>query len=315
MKVKRHGLLMLAITVMASVACLASFPLDGGYGTEPQRFDRSERLADLAVDLERKAVEIIEDVNSRFFDRNLSYDRNRTWADDQVEILFAAETFASSTRVFRRLAEGDRSFDSRMAVRQGMERAYRILFRDFENIDAAARRGRLSTYALSDCRDLLRRIDREIGPGGVRPNDPITPNQLGQDNWIGRYVKGPGSSVFLIERRADGAFVKQPFNNLESLFKYNYDQDRGENPWGYMADVSAAELSRMRTGNPIERTFEGQMIIETGTSTNRSVYFIQGGKKRGLTKPELVARYGGWKKVFQVPRDIINGYPDGEPIY
>lgn len=314
MKTKHPGFVLMAVTVLASVACLASFPMNEGYEAGPQRFDRSERLADLAIDLERKAVEIVDDVNGRFFDRNASYDRNRSWADDQVEALFASETFAASSRVFRRLAEGDRGFDSRMTVRQGMERAYRLLYRDFETLEESARRARVQSYALTDCRDLLRRIDREIGPGGARPIDPITPDRLGQDDWIGKYVKGPNASVFLIERRADGAWVKRPFKSLESLFKYNYDQDRGENPWGHMAEVSAAELSRMRTGTEIERTFEGQMIIETGTSTNRSVYYIQGGKKRGLTRPELVARYGGWKKVYQVPRDVIDAYPEGDPI-
>jgi hypothetical protein len=70
----------------------------------------------------------------------------------------------------------------------------------------------------------------------------------------------------------------------------------------------------MRTGDLIERSFEGMMVIEPGTLPNRSVYLIQGGKKRGLTKAELVLRYGGWKKVYEIPKEIINAYPDGEPI-
>jgi hypothetical protein len=33
-----------------------------------------------------------------------------------------------------------------------------------------------------------------------------------------------------------------------------------------------------------------------------------------MKRLELVSRYGGWGKVYEVPRDVLDGYADGEPI-
>jgi hypothetical protein len=60
--------------------------------------------------------------------------------------------------------------------------------------------------------------------------------------------------------------------------------------------------------------FEGKLIIEQSSRANRGVYLIEHGRKRGLTRPELVDRFGGWSRVYEVPRDVIDAYPEGEPI-
>jgi hypothetical protein len=156
-------------------------------------------------------------------------------------------------------------------------------------------------------------METEFG-GGAMVDDYGERGRAAEEEWDGKYAKGRGAEVFLIERRGTGDFVRRPFKNLESLFKYNYDRDRGKNPWGYTAEVPTNRLERMRQGTMIERTFEGQMLIESGTLPNRSVYLIRGGQRHGLTRPELVTRYGGWGKVFEVPRDVIDAYPEGEAI-
>jgi len=44
------------------------------------------------------------------------------------------------------------------------------------------------------------------------------------------------------------------------------------------------------------------------------VYLIEAGKKRGVTSPRVLERLGGWSKVYEVPAEVIAGYPDGDPI-
>jgi len=64
----------------------------------------------------------------------------------------------------------------------------------------------------------------------------------------------------------------------------------------------------------INLTFEGNLIIEQSTPPNRSVYLIQNGKKRGITSPQMLQRFGGRDRVFEVPAEVIQSYPDGEPV-
>ncbi len=64
----------------------------------------------------------------------------------------------------------------------------------------------------------------------------------------------------------------------------------------------------------IDLNFEGSLIIEQSNRPNRAVYLIQNGKKRGLTSPSVLHRFGGWGKVFEVPKEVIEKYPDGDLI-
>ena len=310
MKIKSLLVPIVAAAVAVSAACLASSPSTGGYDVEPaQRYDQSNQLVDLAQNLAERAAGIAETMEDQIDDRYGS------WSDNQLEALFASENFAAASRAFYRLA-GRVGYGSRYSVRSGLERAYRYLIRAYDDLESASRGG-VRTNALSDCASILRRIERELGGSGNRTfedEDRVERDQLQENDWDGNYVKGRDATVYLIERRGAGEFVRRPFKNLESLFKYNYDQDRGDNPWGHVAEVPAETLNRMRTADPIDRSFEGLMVVEPGTLPNRPVFLIQGGKKRGLTKADLVLRYGGWKKVFEIPKEIIAAYPDGEPI-
>jgi len=306
MNIRRTFWLPAVLAVLASSACLAAFP-PGGYGPDPnERWDQGGRVVSLAAELERRASDAARSVS------DLLLDRSGSLADDQIAALYAAEGFAASSRLFLRLTERGSGYSARMSYRTGLERAYQYLSRDFNELEDAARRVGIQPYALGDCVSILRRLEAEFG--GVVVNDNVGRERLAEEEWDGKYVKGRDAAVYLIERRGTGDFVRRPFKNLESLFKFNYDRDRGKNPWGFVADIPANTLERMRKGAMIERTFEGSMIIEQGTLPNRSVYLIRGGQRHGLTKPELVARYGGWGKVYEVPREVIDAYPEGEPI-
>lgn len=310
MMTKWRPLILLVAAGMLSAACVASLPYGGGFdtGTTPS-YDPYARLAEYAAELENRTIDIVEAVSNQVID---TYG---AWSDDQIAVLFASEGFASSSRVFRRLTERAGGSASRTSTRPGLERALRYVVRDYEALESASRLSGIRLYALTDCAAILRRIERELGvgpsfndPGPALPPPPVL------EDWDGKYAKGRDAAVFLIEKGNGGVFLRRPFKNLESLFKYNYDQDRGKNPWDHLVEIPAARLDRMRAGTPIVRTFEGLMLIEQGTKPDRSVYLIRNGKKHGLTRPELVARFGGWKKVFEVPRDVIAEYPDGDPI-
>ena len=64
----------------------------------------------------------------------------------------------------------------------------------------------------------------------------------------------------------------------------------------------------------IDLDFEGWLIMEQSTRPNRPVYLIEGGKKRGITSPQVLQRFGGWGKVYEVPLEVIQGHPDGDPV-
>ena len=309
MKFKPVLIAIVFMTAALSASCLASIPY-GEYGAEPsQGWNASSRLKDLARDLADRAAEIADRIDSQIDDRYGS------WADNQMDALFAADHFAAAGRTFYRLA-GRLEYGSRASVRPGLQRAYRYLLGTFRDLESAARGG-TRVPSLYDCSSLLRRIEQEIGGDWGRPSpdmDQVDRDRLKEKSWEGKYAKGRGAAVYLIERSGPGDLIRRPFKDLESLFKYNFDQNRGNNPWGHVADIPQETLDRMRTGETISRSFEGLMVIEPGSLPNRSVYLIQGGKKRGLSKPDLVTRYGGWKKVYEIPKEIIRGYPDGDPI-
>jgi hypothetical protein len=321
MNMKSRLLLLTAILGLLSTACLASFPYDySGGQNQPQqfpdqRYNPSDQLARYAADLEEQADNIAVTISDQVGGRNES------WSAGQVEALYSSEKFLACCRVFQRLAEqgtGDssRNYPTRNYSRPGLDEAYRYLAREFDEFQAIARRTGIHSYDLTECASILQRIEREVGGrGGYGGYSDYNSDRNAYDHsdWEGKYVKSSDSTVFLIERQGR-ELVRRPFKNLESLFKYNFDLDRGENPWGHVAEVPAETLDRMKTGDAIERSFEGQMIIELGTRQNRPVYLIQGGKKRGLSAVDLVGRYGGWNKVRVVPKEIIDAYPEGELI-
>ena len=85
MKFKPVLIAIVFMTAALSASCLASIPY-GEYGAEPsQGWNASSRLKDLARDLADRAAEIADRIDSQIDDRYGS------WADNQMDALFAAK--------------------------------------------------------------------------------------------------------------------------------------------------------------------------------------------------------------------------------
>lgn len=261
--------------------------------------DRRGVIYDLGMELERLSTSLAQE----------SFDHFKGWngtiSDQEQAILFKSEAFAASCRLFLRLTEARSGYYRDDFLRTNIYNAFTYLAGSFSDAEEEMRKGGVMPYSLSDCRKILSRMEREFSQW------PAADNLAYLDQ---RYVKARDATVYLIERSGIGNYVRLPFKNLESLWRYNYDRNRGKDPWKYLVEVSYNTLDKMRKGRMIDLTFEGRMVIEQGTRRDRPVYLIEGGKKRGLTRADLVNRYGGWSKVYEVPREVIDSYPDGDPI-
>jgi hypothetical protein len=261
----------------------------------PQR----SRIFDLGVELERQATALAQE----------SFDHFRGWngtiSDQEQGILFKSEAFAASCRLFLKLTESQSDFFRTDNLRTNVFSAFTYLASSFGELEQEMRRGNVMPYALSECRKVLARMEREFAAW------PDADNLAYLDK---KYVKADDATVYLIEKRGIGTYIKRPFRNLESVFRHNYDRNQGKNPWKFLVETSEETLDKMKTEKMIDLTFEGKMIIEQSTRKNRGVYLIQDGKKRPLARPEVVERLGGWGKVFEVPLEVIDGYEEGEPI-
>jgi hypothetical protein len=266
-----------------------------GAGTNVSASPQRSRVFDLGVELERQAAALAQE----------SFDHFRGWngtiSDQEQSVLFKSEAFAASCRLFLKLTESQSTYYRTDNLRTNVFSA----FTSFGELEREMRQSNVMPYALSDCRKVLTRMEREFAAW------PDADNLAYLDK---KYVKAEDATVYLIEKRSLGAYVKRPFKNLESVFRYNYDRNQGKNPWKFMVETSEETLDKMKTEAMINLTFEGKMIIEQSTRKNRGVYLIQGGKKRPLARPEVVERLGGWGKVFEVPAEVIEGYEEGEPI-
>jgi hypothetical protein len=258
-----------------------------------------DRIYELGLELERLATSLAQE----------SFDHFRGWngtiTDKEQAALFKSEAFSASCRLFLKLAEGRSDFFRKDYLRTNLYNAFSYLASSFAELEAEMRRAAVMPYGLSDCRKILTRMEREFG------NWPDADNLAYLDQ---KYVKARDATVYLIVRQGIGQYIRRPFKSLEALYRYNYDQKRGKNPWDFLVEVTSDTLERMKKGATIDLNFEGKLIIEQSSRANRGVYLIEHGRKRGLTRPELVDRFGGWSRVYEVPRDVIDAYPEGEPI-
>jgi hypothetical protein len=261
--------------------------------------DRRGMIYSLGLELEKQATGMA--LNS--FEHFKGW--NNAISDREQAVLFKSEAFAASSRLFLRLTEERSDYFLADFLRTNLYNAFMYLSQSFQELQSEMKRGGIMPYELSNCRKILDRMDREFSQWPL-------PDNLAYLHQ--KYVKTGDETVYMLERRAAGTYFRRPFRNLESLFRFNYDLKRGKDPWKYLADISEDALEKMEEGEPIDLTFEGRLIIEQGNRPNRSVYLIEQGRKRGLTSPQVLARLGGWGKVFEVPREVIDSYPDGEPI-
>jgi hypothetical protein len=295
-----------SIIIIALLALSSPFPALAAGGDAPAPGDADSSVSpqrsqvyDLGVELERQATALAQE----------SFEHFRGWngtiSDQEQGILFKSEAFAASCRLFLKLTESQSDYFQTDNLRTNVFNAFTYLASSFGELEQGMRRGNVMPYALSDCRNILTRMEREFAAW------PDADNLAYLDR---KYVKAGDATVYLIEKRDIGAYVKRPFKSLESVFRYNYDRNQGKNPWKFLVETSEETLDKMETEAMIDLTFEGQMIIEQSTRTNRGVYLIQGGKKCPLTRPEVVGRLGGWGRVYEVPREVIDGYAEGAPI-
>lgn len=238
-----------------------------------------------------------------------SYDQFKGWdgtiSDLEQGVLFKSEAFAASCRLFVKLSEERSDYYRSSHLRTNLYSAFAFLSSSFQELDREMRSAGVRPYALRDCGRLLDRMEREFSQWPAVDNLAY----LHQ-----KYVKARDATVYMIERRRSGVFVRRAFKDLESLFRYNYDMHRGKDPWEHLVEVPYETLDRMEAGPMVELTFEGSMIMDQTERPNRPVYLVENGKLRGITSANLVRLYGGWDNVYEVPLDILRKYPQGEPI-
>jgi hypothetical protein len=261
--------------------------------------DQRQAIYSLGVDLEREAESLARESFDHFSGRDA------TISDEEQAVLFRSEAFLSACRLFVRLTEERSGYFRSGYLRTNLYNAFLNVSRSFRDLEEAMRAGRGGSWSISDCRRLLSAMDGEFS----RWPSPDNLAYLHE-----RYVKAGRDTVYLIEREGTGRFVRRAFRDLESLYRYNYDRKRGKDPWAYLVQVAPATLNKMAEGDMVDLSFDGRLVIEQGNRPNRAVYLIENGKKRGLTSPQVLQRFGGWSRVFEVPAEVIEKYPEGEPI-
>ena len=261
--------------------------------------DRRKAIYRLGIELERQATYLAQS----------SYEHFKGWngeiSDQEQAILFKSESFAASCRLFLKIAEDRSNYYRAGYLRTNLYNAFIYLSSSFNDLVEEMRRGSVMPYSLSNCREILENMEYEFSEWPAADNLAY----LHQ-----RYVKARDATVYMIERKGIGIYIRRPFKNLESLYRFNYDLNRGKDPWKYLVEVSYDTLEKMDKGSMIDLTFEGNLIIQLGRPRGSGVYLIEEGKKRGITSPRVLQRFGGWDNVFDVPIEVIKKYPDGEDI-
>jgi len=233
-----------------------------------------------------------------------SFDHFKGWqneiSDREQAVLFKSEAFAASCRLFLRLSEENNGFTGSDNLRTNLFNAFTFLARSFSELEKD-----FQSYDLNDCRKTMRDLERAFERWPQSDNLAY----LHQ-----KFVQARDQTIYLIERRQPGEYLRRPFISLESLFRYNYLQNRSKDPWKYRVQVDGSTLEKMPRGEPIALTFQGCLVMDLIASPNRPVFFIENGMKRPLSSPAALARFGGWKAVFEVPAPVIDAYPLGETV-
>jgi hypothetical protein len=261
--------------------------------------DIRSNIHKLGFDLERTASQLAQSNYEHFKGWNAEF------TDVEQSALFRSEAFLASCRLFLRLAEEKSEYLKSGYVRTNLYHAFVFLNRSFRDLEDEMRKAGVMPYALSQCGRILDRMDYEFSEW---------PSVDNLSYLHEKYVKARDASVYKIERQGPGVYILRAFKNLESLYRYNYSLNRGNNPWDHLVEVPYETLEMLEVGPVLDLSFEGELIIELSTRPNRPVYLIERGKKRGITSPSVLRRLGGWERVYEVPPEIISSYPDGEAI-
>lgn len=261
--------------------------------------DRRSQIYDLATEVERQSAYLAQSTFEHF------KGWSDTISDEEQAVLFKTEAFAASCRLFLRLTEERSNYFKRDYLRTSLYNAFTFLTRSFQGLEKEMRKISIMPYALSECRQLLDRMDNEFSRWPAADNLAY----LHQ-----KYVKAQDDTVYMIEREGPGQYIRRAFINLESIYRYNYDLNRGKDPWKHLVEVPYDTLEKMEEGSSIDLSFEGLLVIEQSSRVNRGVFLIEDSQRRGITSPRVLRRFGGWDRVFEVPAEVILKYPEGEPI-
>jgi hypothetical protein len=230
-----------------------------------------------------------------------SFDHFKGWkgeiTDQEQAVLFKSEAFAACCRLFLRLSEDTVGSDS---LRTNLFNAYTFLVSSFRELEKS-----FQSYTLNDCRETLNDLDHAFERWPVLDN--LAYLHL-------KFVQSSDQTVYLIERRQPGEYLRRPFVSLESIFRYNYLQKRSKDPWKYRVQIDESTLKKMASGDPIALTFDGCLVMDLIERANRPVFLIENNKKRPLSSSAALDRFGGWKAVFEVPAAVIEAYPAGQPV-
>ncbi len=258
------------------------------------RADSREKILALGSELAQCAESLAQD----------SFDSFLGWrgeiSEEEQAALFKSEAFAASCRLFVRLCGEDAGGFSSENVQTNLYNAFAFLARSFKELESEMR-GR----SLAPCRNLLADMEKAFSRWPAKDNLAY----LHQ-----KFVQANDRTIYLIERSRLGEYMRRPFVNLESFFRYNYLQKRSKDPWKYRVQIDESTLEKMAQGAPIVMTFAGCMVMDLVARPNRPVFRIENGKKRPIPSPSTLERFGGWKSVFEVPWEVIESYPEGEPI-
>lgn len=268
----------------------------------------------MAVHLEASSRQDIRELGDKLAQQaaylsQSSFDHFKGWkgeiSDQEQAILFKSEAFAASCRLFVRLSEENSGFSGSDNLRTNLFSAFTFLARSFRELEEEMRRNSLQPYALNDCRETLNDLERAFERWPARDNLAY----LHQ-----KYVQASNRTIYMIERRQAGEYLRRPFASLESLYRFNYMLNRDKDPWKYKVQIDRSLLEKMGSGTPIALTFNGCLVMDMIAYPNRPVFLIENGKKRPFSSPTALNRFGGWKAVFEVPADVIATYPEGDPV-
>ncbi|MFO7980630.1 MAG: hypothetical protein R6V00_07350 [Candidatus Aminicenantes bacterium] len=238
-----------------------------------------------------------------------SYSHFKGWngviTDEEQAVLFKSEAFLASCQLFLKLTAQSSTYYKAGYLRTNLYNAFIYLSRSFRELEQEMTKARVIPYQVSKCREILDKMDYEFSRWPSRDNLAYLHR---------KYIKSRNDTVYMIERRGPGDYIRRAFKNLESLYYFNYSIGREKEPWDYLEEISEETLMKMEQGPMIELSFEGCLVMEKSTRPNRPVYLIENGKKRGVTSPRVLERLGGWDRVYEVPGEVIEKYPEGEPI-
>jgi len=261
--------------------------------------NRKDRIYRLGVELDKLANYIAQS----------SYEHFKEWdeeiTNEEQAVLFKSGEFASSCSLFLKLLSESSEYYRRGFIRTNLYNAFLYITRSFKDLEYEMMKLKIATYSMDECKEVLKRMDYEFSRW------PST----GNISYLSdRYVKSSENTVYLIEKQGTGNYIKRPFANLESLYRYNYINKKKKNPWKYLKDVSEELLESIPEGTKISLNFEKCLVMEQSSKQNKPVYLVQKGKKHPIPSPEILKRFGGWDNVYELPSEIIERYPLGKPI-